>query len=140
MKVFLDTNVVISALVFRGNEFKSLRKALEKRIQMIISEHVLNEITRVIMAKFPEFLNQVEEFLKIAGIKIIPKDKYHHEINKYSDLRDKYDKHLIACAIFSKCDYLISGDKDLLEYSTKDVKIINAKNFLKLLQTYLPVE
>ena len=43
-----------------------------------------------------------------------------------------FDAHVIACAQRMNCDYIISGDKDLLTFSGSSVIIITSKEYLSM--------
>lgn len=50
-----------------------------------------------------------------------------------ADVRDAGDIHVIAAATEGRCDFIITGDKDLLELEEyKEVYIISPSDFLKL--------
>ena len=133
MRLFIDTSVLISAMVFRGNEYRMIQKALERNMEIYISEHILDEAIRVMSMKFPEYLPEFNEFINVADIKIITKERYIDGLSRYDDIRDKYDRHVLACAIEEECDIIVSSDKDLLEYRSGSIKILNSKTVLGLL-------
>lgn len=72
-RIFIDTNILISAIVFDGNELEVIIKAVGNGNKVIISEHIVEEATRVILKKFPDHIELFENFLETAEIKIIPK-------------------------------------------------------------------
>jgi putative PIN family toxin of toxin-antitoxin system len=50
-------------------------------------------------------------------------------------VRDPKDDYLIACALAGKADFLVSGDKDVLDIkAVETVKMVAAKQFLKILE------
>jgi len=134
-KIFLDTNILISAIVFDKKELELIIRSVSEGDQLIISEHIHEEATRVFMDKFPEYIESFEKFIEVSDIEIIKRKIYINKIKKYSDIRDKYDAHVIACADASNCKFIISGDKDLLSYKHRNIKIMNAANFIKYLAT-----
>jgi putative PIN family toxin of toxin-antitoxin system len=134
-KIFIDTNILISAIVFDKKELELIIRSVSEGDQLIISEHVLEEATRVFMDKFPKYIEMFETFIEVSDIEVIKRKVYINKIKKYSDIRDKYDAHVIACADASNCKFIISGDKDLLSYKHRNIKIMNATNFIKYLKT-----
>ena len=48
IKVVLDTNVLVSAILFGGNPEKVLNMAAEKKIEMLISSQILEEFMNVL--------------------------------------------------------------------------------------------
>ena len=133
-KIFIDTNILISAIVFDKKELELIIRSVSEGDQLVISEHVLEEATRVFMDKFPEYIEMFETFIEVSDIEVIKRKVYINKIKNYSDIRDKYDAHVIACADASNCKFIISGDKDLLSYKHRNIKIMNTTNFLKYLK------
>ena len=132
VRIFIDTNILISAIVFDRKELELITSSINKKYKIYISEHILEEASRVIKKKFPENMKMFEKFIRISKIEIIIKKVYENEIKKYIDIRDKYDTHVIACASAFRCDFIISGDKDVLSYEHHDIKIMNSADFIKL--------
>ena len=52
MRVVLDTNVIISALNFSGNERLALELALRGRFELVLSWFILEEVAGVLTRKF----------------------------------------------------------------------------------------
>ena len=131
-RLFIDTNIMVSAIVFDGNELEVIIKSIESGDEIFISEHILEEAIRVFMKKFPKHLDMFEKFLELSDIKIVGKQEYQRIIKKFDDVRDKYDAHVLACANKMTCSYIITGDKDLLEYTKGSFEILRAPEYLKL--------
>jgi len=50
-------------------------------------------------------------------------------------IRDKNDLKFLECALSGKANYLVSGDKDVLEVKKfQNIKVLNAKGFLEVLE------
>jgi putative PIN family toxin of toxin-antitoxin system len=47
MRVVPDTNVLISALFWRGSPYRILRLAIEGKIKLVISEEIIEEVREV---------------------------------------------------------------------------------------------
>ena len=133
-KIFIDTNILISAIVFDRKELELIIRCISKRNKIYISEHILEEARKVFKKKFPEFLEIFEKFIKISEIEIIKKNVYEKKIKKYYDVRDKYDAYVIACAEAMNCDFIVTGDKDILSYEYSKIKIMKSAEFIKYLK------
>ena len=129
-KIFIDTNILISAIVFDGNELNVIIESAKRGDEIFISEHIIEEAARVFLKKFPDYIETFENFIKISEIEIIEKNHYMDSIQQIDSVRDKYDAHVIACAERLNCDFIISGDKDLLTYSKSKTLIITSKEYL----------
>ena len=131
MRVFLDTNILFSAILFPNS---TPDKALQKAISLhhaITCDYVLDELRRNIAKKFPDKISYVDSFLLVLSMSI-EVVKVSYDINDDTiELRDPYDKPVLRAARESKCDVLIFGDKDFLESNIKNPKCITAKDFLE---------
>ena len=115
VKVIFDTNVWISFLI--GKRLAKIRQYIsDGSIVIVISEQLLTEIKTVTSREklkkyFPkETVNELIELLETIAIKI--ESKPTHFIN-----RDPKDNFLLDLIDFSKADFLVTGDKDLLEHN-----------------------
>ncbi len=133
-RIFIDTNILISAIVFDKKELELIIRCVSERYKICISEHILEEATRVFMKKFTEFIEMYEKFIGITKIEVIKKKSYDYNIKEHQNIRDKYDAHVIACAESSSCEFIISGDKDILSYEHSKIKIVKSAEFIKHLK------
>lgn len=133
MKVVIDTNVLISGILFDGNESEVLDLIDQKRIKLIVSEEILNEYKRVLLyKKFQLTKEEVETILS----RVIQISEFVIPIKKLSIVRDSSDNKFVECAVEGDTMFIISGDKHLLELKTFDgIKILNAKEFLSKLSS-----
>lgn len=128
-RIFIDSNILISGLIFQGLESDILKLAIRNKAHLVISETVLNEIKEVILGKFPNHFKEINEFIKIAGFEIIASSKYSNfDVNV--EIRDIKDVHVLAAALSSNCDYLVTGDNDLLVVKITRIKILNSRQLL----------
>lgn len=130
-KVFVDANTLISGIVFKGLEHEVLKLSLSGRVELVTSEDVVGEVTRVLERKFPSRKHLLIEFLKLAGVKVLSRHVYASLISLQS-VRDEDDRHVLAAAIASKCEFIVTGDRDLLELTHKTLKIVTSRSLLAL--------
>src|SRR3989338_5372606 len=112
MRVVLDTNVLISAIFWRGSPYKVLLSALKKEYQFYLSSAILGELKEKLTAKFrypedktKEFLSLLSEFGNIIEPAI-----------KLSIIKDDPDDdRFLECAVSCKADFIVSGDNHLLK-------------------------
>ena len=131
-KIFLDTNVLISAIVFDKKELELIIRCLDDSDNLYISEHIFEEAMRVFIKKFPQHVDLFKKFIKISKFQIVKKKVYEKSIMKFMDIRDKYDAHVIAAALAKKCHFIITGDKDILNYAPPKIKIIKPSEFIRI--------
>lgn len=127
LKVILDTNILISAIAFGGNPRQVLNLVLDEKMNAIISPILLAELQEIINKKFVLKVAAFE--LLLDSIKDIFQIVHPNKILKV--VRDEDDNRVLEAAIEGKCDYIITGDKDLLELgSFKNIEILTADQFL----------
>ena len=117
MRVFVDTNIVISAILFpNGKTAKVFSHLLEKHT-IIISSYIKEECKEVFEKKFPLKKEQLNIFFDGISFEEF-KSPEEIEEQQYPKIRDIKDLPVLASAILSDSDILITGDKDF-----EDVKI-----------------
>ncbi|MFH0713025.1 MAG: putative toxin-antitoxin system toxin component, PIN family [Candidatus Micrarchaeota archaeon] len=132
MRVFVDANTLISGIVFRGLEHEVLKLASKEKTELITSEDVINEVTAVLVRKFPRSSALFNEFIVSSRIQVIPRSSYL-ELISLQVVRDKKDQHVLAAALFSNCKYLVSGDKDLTTLKRYcEIEIVTSRQLLAL--------
>lgn len=133
LKVVLDTNVFLSGILFGGNPREVVRAWLAKQFILCISPELKAEILNKLRLKFlvpTPVVDYVADVLDTNSEKYIPKKKVNL-------CRDPEDNFLLELALESRVDYLISGDKFVLELKQyKSTKIITPKEFLRILQSH----
>ncbi len=138
MRIVLDTNQFVSALIRKkGNPAQILRAWREGRLELAVSQDLLEEVYEVlhrprIKRKYHLTAEDIEQYL-------LSLQKYALmmpgilEVNVV--VEDPDDNVIIACAVEAEADYIVSGDKHLLnlrEY--QGIRIIRASEFLRILE------
>ncbi|MBI5970639.1 MAG: putative toxin-antitoxin system toxin component, PIN family [Deltaproteobacteria bacterium] len=130
-RVVLDTNVVISALLFRG-ELSRLHALWKKRaFTLIASREIMEEYLKVLA--YPKF-NLTEKDLKdIIRAELLPYIEPVTVIKKARGIcQDPDDDKFLDCADAAKADAIVSGDAHLLSLKRhKGRPIITSEKFLK---------
>jgi len=133
LKVVLDTNVLVSTLLFKG-ELSKLLFPLKKFI-LLFSEETLNEFIKVL--HYPKFSLTEEEIEYLLQFEILPYSKIVKITFKFDKeiCPDKDDQKFLELAVSAKANYIITGDKDLLNLKEiNKIKILSPKEFLSLLK------
>ena len=130
IKVVLDTNILISAILFGGNPRKILSLIIDNKIQAFISPFIIFELKEVLRKKFNfplEILEELEELIKEKFIIVYPKKT----INLIKEVLA--DNRILECAVEAKADFLISGDtKHILKLKKiNKTKIVSVNEFLE---------
>lgn len=132
MKIMIDTNVIISAALFpNGNTAKAFFKAMMPPYEPIVCDYIVDELHRKFQEKFPEKQTELEAFLfqALSFIEIVktPEDAIEAE----SKLRDVKDRPILRSALEAHADLFLTGDKDFLESSITDPRIMGVAEFLE---------
>lgn len=131
MKVFLDTNVLVSAFTARGLCADLMRTILAEH-ELVTAEAVLAELQDVLRRRFdyaPQTIEAVTGLLREYPVQPIP--EHLPEIH----VRDPDDLIVLASAIAADAEVLVTGDEDLL--SARDdspVVITDPRGFLRMLR------
>ena len=128
-RIVLDTNVLMSVIVFGGRPREVLEKVIAGRFTMTISAEMLAEFQWVLEGKkfrYPAAIvrNIVSELLAVSEL-VRPAMKVEHI------KADPADNRILECALESRAAYIVSGDKHLLELGQfKEIPILDAAAFL----------
>jgi putative PIN family toxin of toxin-antitoxin system len=129
MQTVLDTNVVVSALLWGGTPFKLFEMATEGKLSLYTSPALIAELREVLSRDHlaRRLANQqtaVEDAIRLYEALFIA-------VTPLSTLRvvpnDIDDAQVIACALAVGAQLIVSGDSDLLVlHPWKGIHILNA--------------
>ena len=130
VKMVVDTNVLISAILFGGNPEKVLNMAEENRIEMLISLQILEEFTNVLQDKF----SFSQDMAELAASKIKEISTLVIPTQRLSVIKEKdADNRVLECAVEGETQYIVTGDtkhlQPLKEY--KGIRILSPAQFLE---------
>lgn len=132
VRVVIDTNVLVSALINGGKPKKLLGKLLKEHT-LIMSPVTTAELADVLSRdKFIVKRAQVDKFvLEIVGkSKMVPTTRPFKGIS-----RDPDDDAIINTAFRGKAEYVVTGDKDLLALGAfKKIQIVSVNQMLEILK------
>lgn len=131
MRVFLDTNVLISAFATRGICTDLFRHVLTKH-ELLVGEIVLTELKRVLenRIRLPrQIVADIGRLLRDE--EVVPKPRRHLSLG----LRDPDDEWIVASAVAAKADALVTGDSDILVAATLlPLKVYAPRQFWELVR------
>jgi len=129
VRVFLDTNVLVSAFTTRGLSADVLRLVLVEH-ELITGEFNLEEFRRVLGARMnaPDALiDEAEQLLREQDIVPRPAEPYPIQI------RDPDDAWVLASAVAGAAEVLVTGDHDLLSLGEEaPLRILSPRGFWEL--------
>ena len=136
IKIVVDTNVIVSAYLVPGGKpagILSLAKAAE--VDIFLSPQIIKEIERILLsAKLAKIHKatpkETRRFIK-ALEEVVTVTHGALEVDVIAD--DPDDNKILACALEAKAEFIISGDRHLLDLGEyQGIKIVNAATFLDL--------
>lgn len=129
-RVVLDTNVLVSALGWRGAPYEIVRQCLDGRYILLLSPETLAELERVLRypklrfseAQITEYLEQLTEIAELihplAELSVIPDDPT--------------DNRILECALAGQANVIVSGDGHLLQLKVfEGIPILRPQQFFE---------
>lgn len=124
----LDTNVIVSALVFGGVPAEIVLRVVSGKLVGIASHELVDEAVRVLSQKLGFSESDVGAFRKLMrkSFRIV------HPKKRISILRDEPDNRVLEAAIEGRCMFVITGDKELLKTATyRSIAIVTPRQFIE---------
>jgi putative PIN family toxin of toxin-antitoxin system len=131
VKVVLDTNILVSGLLWRGAPYRCLLAVRAGLADLVMSPPILDELRRVLVARFQHTAAEAEEAIafvqEAATVVSIPGN-----LRVVAD--DPEDDKFFETAVVGGATYLVSGDRHLLRLGTyKGIHVVGARGFLDIL-------
>jgi putative PIN family toxin of toxin-antitoxin system len=133
LKAVVDTNVFISALLSEGNPRKILRALNQDSFHAYYPEQLILELYRAPLKPRLALRLTAEDISDLVAL--LARKATLVEVTAIVQVsRDPNDNVFLACAEAMACDFIVSGDKDLLtlgEYA--HIQIVSPSQFLDIL-------
>ena len=131
IRAVLDTNVLVSALLFPGDMGRIVAGWKASAFVPVFSHDTFDEFRRVLA--YPKFSLTVQEIQSLIENEVLP---FCAVVDISEEIigacRDPADDKFLSCAVAAAADYIVSGDRDLLDLvSFRNIPIISAGAFLK---------
>ena len=133
MKVVIDTNVWISAAIQKGPSNAIVDRWLGgAEIEVVMRPELLDEIREVLTSgeRLRRWISheRAVAFIEMIGtmVDLVP-DPPVEEVG----IRDRDDAYLVSLARRHNCDFIVSGDKDLLEWERQEPPCITPASLLE---------
>lgn len=131
MRVVFDTNIFISAFAIPGGHAdEAYLHAVRGGFELFTSVSILTETANTLRTKFEWSDEKVQRVLRsISRIATVLKTRPHLHI-----LKDEPDNRILECALLTKADIIVTGDRHLLALKHHhETSIVKLANFLELL-------
>ncbi|HLD97538.1 MAG TPA: putative toxin-antitoxin system toxin component, PIN family [Candidatus Nanoarchaeia archaeon] len=129
-----DTNILISAFIVEGNEYRLIEKCFKREILLITPVDIIGEFEEVALRpKFGFTEEEIDEFVNAiikASAVVMPRVKVT------GVCRDPDDEKVIEAAVEGRASFIVSGDKDMLILEKiRGIRIVSAGELLRLAES-----
>lgn len=132
LRIVLDTNVMISAIIRNGKPRKLFKLGINGKYRILMSREILDEFSEVLQR--PKFKTTVDEVTNIVSALVKSSENVTIKSNLKVIAGDPDDDIMINTAYDGKVDYIVSGDPDIKSLRNfKGVKIVSVDEVLKIL-------
>jgi len=122
MRVMLDTNILISALVFRSKPMNAIINLLAEKYSLVLCSYIIDELHEVVDEKFEDKKDDLERFLLELPFELVytPQALPKHDLFV---IHDPDDEKILYSAIMADVDVLVTGDKhyDIVEIERPEI-------------------
>ena len=129
MRVMVDTNILISMLLFPGKRYDDLIETINKDHTLVLSSFVIDEFWDVIKRKFPQKEEAADRFLTKLAYELAYTP--HQMPGGLFEIRDMKDYPVVYSAVIDQTDVLISGDKDITSVEIEAPEILTMAEFME---------
>jgi len=126
MKILVDTNILFSAMLFRGSKPANALLHVSEFHKMMICDRSIYEFYDILRRKAPEALPDAEVFLAEFSYELIPAIE-----NGAKLIRDAKDQPILNAAIVAGVDVILTGDKDFLNLEMEHPRCLTVTQFLE---------
>jgi len=131
MRVFLDTNVLVSAVATRGLCADVLREIFVSH-QLIISAPLISELKNILLTKIGVPKEVISDFVEVLTQDCILSEN-SELIN--IDINDGDDILILSTAINGEAQLFVTGDKELLQLEKiQSMRIVSPREFWETLK------
>ncbi len=133
LRVVLDTNVLVSAIIRNGKPRKLFQMGIDGKYRILMSRQTVDELFEVLQR--PKFKMTMDEIIRI--ISAIGRSSENVPITSTLQVvaDDPDDDTIINTAYDGKADYIVSGDPDIKSLKNfEGIKIVTVDEMLKILK------
>jgi putative PIN family toxin of toxin-antitoxin system len=124
----VDANIIISAILFPKSVVAQVFNHMMDNFILILSQYTIDEVKDVFNEKFPHRIDEMKIFMEKVPYELFILKKIGDK--KYPKIRDIDYLPVLANAIESNVDLLITGDHDFDEIILKKPKIIKPRKYI----------
>ena len=127
MRVMIDTNILLSAFVFQSTKMAALVEQVIEEHTLVLCSHIIDEFFDVVTRKSSKYKSAFDDLFSKLSYEMVYTPKWQESM---PNIRDEKDKPILAAAILSDIDVIITGDKDFYEVKIERPEILSPIDFL----------
>ena len=133
LRVVLDTNVLVSAIISEGKSRELLRMGIAKQFSIVTSDLILKEL--VVVLRRPKFKTSPDEVQRVI-VALMRTAEVVNVTSKFKAVKeDPKDDMVVETAYDGNADMIVTGDSHLLALNNfKEIKIISVEKMLSCLK------
>ena len=127
MRILFDTNVLIASLIASGVCHELLERSFVNHT-IVASDFILDELKEKLVNKFKYSTDTADQAVALfrSRMELVSPDALSVPVS-----RDPDDDNILAAALTGNCDYIVTGDKDLLVLNPFcDIRIVSPRVFI----------
>ena len=130
MRILIDTNVLISAILFPESlPYRAVEKVIIEHT-LILSAGIIEEINAVFNRKFVSKMPELERFFTHLAYELPPVVTVVSSTLPHV-IRDENDVHVLAAALSANADILLTGDQDFAELPMTKPLVLTPRQFIE---------
>lgn len=127
MRVMIDTNVIISAMLKEGSLPDIILNEVCTNEELILCDYIINECYDVAKRRFPTKIQILDKLFVSLHYELVAAPRF----SKVT-MRDVKDQPILNAAIENNIEVLVTGDQHFLELKIDIPKICNPSEYRKL--------
>ena len=128
MRIMIDTNVLVSALLFPSERMNKLIYKIVTDHTLVISSYVIEELLQVTCRKFKGKVETIDQLLSQLPYELVYTPKRPKA--GLFEIRDETDYPVLYTAIADDVDLFITGDRDFEDLDLERPEILTPSEFL----------
>lgn len=130
MRAIFDTNVLVSAFVTEGVCAKLLIRANRREFDLFMSPAILEEFKKALEIKIGLSREGVRPALLLLKETSKAADPTKDNIRVSGICRDESDHSILEAALACRAEFIVTGDRDLLDLGEfRKIKIVTPREF-----------
>ena len=126
----VDTNVLISLLVFSSNKMNQMMECIFMEHQLVLSSYIVDELKDVVRRKFASKAGVVDALLAKMNYEYVYTPDLVDET--LFEIRDVKDYPVLYTAILEDVDILVTGDGDFSDVNVDKPEILTPAEFVEM--------